>query len=166
MQGAEVQSPTQLISCRLKRGRAWVKLADAESSTVKVTAEEAQVACFIRGVLQSHTAVELVRRDIQGLLSAADAFAEGDVAGLGGWWLMPGRPLQSAQMRWFSLRLRRQDLPGWFTAACKGPGLQQVVCSLTALAQLLLLAGIAADLAQSPDGFNTAFLTVSKDAII
>ena len=58
MQGTELQSLGQLISCRLKRGRAWVKLADAESSTVKVTAEEAEVDCFLRGVLQSHTAVQ------------------------------------------------------------------------------------------------------------
>ena len=43
-----------------------------------------------------HAPVHLVEEEAQGVVAAADAFAEGDVAGLGGWWLPPGHDLDLA----------------------------------------------------------------------
>ena len=93
-QGSMLRDPEELLHCRLKNGRAWIKLADYDSSMVMVNEEEAGVARFLRGLLETSVCVPLVRRELKGLLCAADAYAEGDFAGLGGWWLLPGSKLE------------------------------------------------------------------------
>ena len=43
--------------------------------------------------------------------AAADAFAEHDDAGIGGWWLPPGQSLRPENALWFSVHLSRSSLP-------------------------------------------------------
>ena len=45
--------------------------------------------------------------------AAADASAEQDTAGLGGWWLMPGKALCASNILWFEIQLSRDMLPRW-----------------------------------------------------
>ena len=76
------------------------------------------------------------------VVAAADAFAERDVAGLGGWWLPPGCALSLANVKYFSCYIRRVDLPTWFLQDDDGKqvqALQSCMCALEALAQLVLL---------------------------
>ena len=161
-QGSMLRDPEELLHCRLKNGRAWIKLADYDSSMVMVNEEEAGVARFLRGLLETSVCVPLVRRELKGLLCAADAYAEGDFAGLGGWWLLPGSKLELSAANWFSLRIHRSDLPQWFTQSCENGGLQQVICGLEALAQLLLLDGIVQDLGHDPTILNSALVSVRQ----
>ena len=46
--------------------------------------------------------------------AAADAFASGSVAGIGGWFLPEGAPLAVSSIIWFSVPLDAHSLPGWF----------------------------------------------------
>ncbi len=53
-----------------------------------------------------------------GVVAAADAFADGARAGLGGWWLPSSLPLCPENI--CSILLQPTDLPAWFL--CKGKG--------------------------------------------
>ena len=72
-------------------------------------------------------------------LAAADAWADAEHAGLGGWWLPYGAPVDAAEICWFSVQLTRKSLPSWFRADGNS-SLQACVAALEALAQLILLA--------------------------
>ena len=70
-------------------------------------------------------------------MAAADAYASGQSAGLGGWWLPDGLPLHPANIQWFSISLRQEELPKWF--AEEAQDLQSLISALEALGQLVLL---------------------------
>ena len=72
-------------------------------------------------------------------IAAADAYAEGGCAGIGGWWLPANCALTPENFCWFSIELAPHLLPSWFL--CQGSeDLQPYICALEAVAQLTLLA--------------------------
>ena len=71
-------------------------------------------------------------------LAAADAWADAERAGLGGWWLPDGAPVDAAEIHWFSVQLTRKSLPSWFRAE-SNTSLQACDAALEAVAQLILL---------------------------
>jgi hypothetical protein len=78
----------------------------------------------------------ILLRDCLGSNSAAaDAFADKDRAGIGGWFLLHGDALKASALHWFSVSLLRDDLPDWFD--CQS--LQSGITALEALAQIILL---------------------------
>ena len=128
-----------------------------EGAAVKPCAEEQRVAAFILHLPEARVPVHLVEREQLGALAAADSQADESETGLGGWWLPSGCQLDVAQIRWFSFRVRRADLPHGFTPGEKGaqkPSLQALICALEALARLILLA------LQRQHGFGTNAKTV------
>ena len=82
-------------------------------------------------------------RELEGheTVAAADAFAEHDKAGIGGWWIHAGLPLCPENICWFSYQLQREDLPEWFKPDKEQPqcGLAGCIAALEALAQLVLM---------------------------
>ena len=74
-----------LLTARTRNGRIWTKFSDAsESGEVVLNADETRVAAFFYEVVEANVPVQLATT--AGILgaAAADAFAEGDQAGLGG----------------------------------------------------------------------------------
>ena len=132
-----ISSVWELLGAPFRNGRAWVKFADAASSSTKVTREEAEVAFFFFRVVRQMVPVPLVITAVPGL-AAADAFAEGKNAGLGGWWLVDGAPLSPGHIKYFSIQLHWDDLPALFRPADSND-LQSCISALEALAQLVLL---------------------------
>lgn len=63
---------------------------------------------------------------------AADAFAEGEAAGIGGWLDLDGA-MNRASLVWFSLQFGTQDLPVWWDAPVN---LQSAISSFELLAQV------------------------------
>ena len=82
-------------------------------------------------------AIPLCRAESDGVVSAADAFADAHRAGLGGWWTVPGQEAAKDTVFWFSIPLQKESLPDWL----QSNSLQSFITSFEALAQLLLLLG-------------------------
>ena len=133
----EVATKHELLGLPHRSGWWWVKFGDSESAKVKVSKAEAAVARFITQVVNECVPVPLVVSNATGI-AAADAFAEGKTADLGGWWLPAGAPLRPECVQYFSVRITWDDLPDWFRPA--SGDLQSCIAALEALAQLLLLA--------------------------
>ena len=109
---------------------------------MKPCAEEKQVVGFVLQLIEARVPVQLVELEQKAIVAAADAFADAREAGLGGWWLFAGSPLEVGQMRWFSFKVQLADLPSWFRPQRqKGQpaSLQAIICALEALAQHILL---------------------------
>ena len=97
---------------------------------MRVSREAAEAAAFYRDLIQLDVAIRLVPR----VVAAADAFAEGDRARIGGWWIRPDVQLCPENINWFSYQIYRDDLPEWLRAE----DLASVICALEALAQFVL----------------------------
>ena len=140
--GGQIVWNSWFQDCEFKNGRVWVKFGDFDASCVQATKEESSVALFFLRIVQATSPVHLVEKEGPCVVAAADAFAERDVAGLGGWWLPPGCALSLANVKYFSCYIRRVDLPTWFLHDDDGKqvqSLQSCICALEALAQLVLL---------------------------
>ena len=129
--GVDIQQHTGTL------GSAWVKFGDPDSKLVRVSSQAASAACFYYDLLRFRVAVHLVETTGPRFVAAADAFADGHKAGVGGWWLRPGCELRPENICWFSYAVTAEELPEWFV----GPqGMESVICALEALAQLILCA--------------------------
>ena len=69
--------------CVFMQGHVWVKFGDTASRQVQPSKEETAVSLFFLRIVEANAPVHLVEHEAPGVLAAADAFAEGDVAGLG-----------------------------------------------------------------------------------
>ena len=76
--------------------------------------DETRVAAFVYEVVEANVPVQLATS--AGMLgaAAADAFADDDQAGLGGWWIEPGAELHLRNIQYFSISVQLRDLPVWF----------------------------------------------------
>ena len=141
--GRPVTARQTLLEPVANDGGTWAKFGDPTSRHVVASKEESSVAAFSCTLsVPMHAPVHLVEEEAQGVVAAVDAFGEGDVAGLGGWWLCPGHDLDLANIQYFAISLKRSDLPAWFCHDNDGkqvPSLQSCICALEALAQLVLL---------------------------
>ena len=130
----------------------WAKFGDPESEEVRVTPAAAAAAQFYSELVRLRVAVRLVETAGPRLVAAADAFAEGGRAGIGGWWLRPGCTLRPDNIFWFSCCVAPADLPDWFGCSA---ALERVISALEALAQLVLCALV---LREEPLGCRPAHL--------
>ena len=137
--GRAVCRPQDALSFPVKRNKAWVKFGEPDAVDISITKEERATARFFRQLLllQEEVPIPLIDRAGPNGVAAADAYASGQSAGLGGWWLPDGLPLHPANIQWFSISLRQEDLPKWFTEEAQD--LQSLISALEALAQLVLL---------------------------
>ncbi|CAE7027690.1 unnamed protein product [Symbiodinium sp. CCMP2592] len=92
----------------------WLKFGDWACDSVKPCAEEKQVAGFFLRLIEPRAPVHLVELEQKAVVAAADACASEHEAGLGGWWLPAGSPLEVDQLRWFSFKVQVSDLLDWF----------------------------------------------------
>ena len=118
-------------------GSAWVKFGDSDSKIVRVSPQAASAARFYCDLLRLKVAVHFVETTGPRFVAAADAFADGRKAGVGGWWLRPGCELRPENFRWFSYAFTAEELPEWFVGS---QGMESVICALEALAQLIFCA--------------------------
>ena len=147
--GRPVNAPQMLVEPVSNSGCTWAKFGDPTYRHVVASKEESSVAAFFLYIVSANAPVHLVEEEAHGVVAAADAFAEGDVAGLGGWWLPPGRDLELANIQYFAFRLKRSDLPAWFCQDHEGkqvPSLQSCICALEALAPRLSAGEVKASL--------------------
>lgn len=95
-----VTSAADVLGIPLKQHRVWVKLGEDQAEVITLSKAEVQVAQFFLQLLsaQEQVPVHLVESTRPQVLAAADAFAEGDRAGIGGWWLPCGEALDPANI--------------------------------------------------------------------
>ncbi len=122
----------------LANGSATVVLLDLHADTARVSSDCAHAAKLFARTVVSQGSVPLRSVDAAAVAGAADAFATPTSAGLGGWWLPPGKQLEPQNILWFSIPLVRSDLPAWFKSA-DSDSLQSCIAALEGLAQLILL---------------------------
>ena len=115
---------------------AWAKFGDPESEDMHVTPATAAAAQFYFELVRLRVVVRLVETAGPRLVAAADAFAEGGHAGIGGWWLRPGCTLWPDNILLLSCCVAPADLPDWFGCSTD---LERVISALEACAQLVLL---------------------------
>ena len=135
--GRPVPAPSNLLSAPLKQGRAWVKLGEPEPSLIHLTRDEQRLALFFKQLLEHPGPIPLVEEAGPSCVAAADAFADANICGIGGWFLPPGAVLHPRNVFYFSFLINKDELPAWFVAS--GKPLQRYIAALEALAQLVLL---------------------------
>jgi hypothetical protein len=128
---------SQVCSAKLKNGKAWAIFHHWDSNSVRADCEAKFAAQLMLGIVNKDLTCRL-RVNRLDCPAAADAFAEGESWGIGGWWLPSNScSLKPLNINWFSQTGTRQDLPAWFT---KDAGdLQSIIAALEALAQLVLM---------------------------
>ena len=70
--------------------------------------------------------------------AAADAWADENSVGIGGWWWPSGCAATPSSARWFSIQFERADLPTWFCSS-ESSSWQACISAFEALVQLVLL---------------------------
>ena len=130
-----------LVSARTRSGRVWAKFADSlDSGPVVLNTDEARVAAFFLDVVEANVPVQLATTPGIPGAAAADASAEGELAGIGGWWIAPGDRLCPGNIYYFSIAIHLGDLPAWFVKPLGAEKRDlQPLTALEALAQLVLL---------------------------
>ena len=113
-QEVTTMSASLLSHACMTNGHADVVLLDLRSQSARVSKEVATTAIFFYNTVEAHVSVPLRLVEGDSSPAAADAFAESDRAGIGGWWLPPGVPPCPENILWFSMPLERSDLPPWF----------------------------------------------------
>ena len=135
--GHAVQNRADILSAPLKRDQAWLKFGEEGSAEISLSSEE--LARFFMRLLQHQEDAPVHLVDLPGpcVVAAADAYADGTRAGVGGWFLPEDAELHPSNIFWFSCELEWADLPAWFTKDLRD--LQSAIAALEALAQLILL---------------------------
>ena len=138
--GRNIGSKQAILSSPWKNGRASCKFLDPLCQEVSCSKEESEAALLMWNAVHTQVALEMGPLAGDGTCAAADAFADEDAAGIGGWWIPSGEALRPENARWFSVQLNRSSLPDWFwTKQGKSDGLASKIAALEALGQLALL---------------------------
>ena len=147
-------SSAPILNPRIKRGCVECVFYDYTKSWRKTPEACVVAAKFFKNTVTAQEATSLCLKEASSLPCAADAFATADAAGIGGWWVPPGAPLQASAVKWFSFALTRDSLPAWFRCPST-PDLQKTIWALEALAQLVLLVLRAPDVSAGvPPGYT------------
>lgn len=118
-------------------GRGSVAFADWEARRVRVTRSAVVASSLWANFLaQPRVDMPVCRRRVALGAAAADAFASGDWASLGGWWTDSGE-LDVGSCWWFRLEIHRADLDPWIHI--KGD-MQDDIAFFECMAQVVLLA--------------------------
>ena len=139
MGGHAVQNRADMLCAPLKRDQAWLKFGEDGSAEICLSSEELAVARFFTRLLQHQEDAPVHVVDLPGpcIVAAADAYAEGTRAGVGGWLLPEGAELHPSNIFWCSCEVEWAAVPAWFTKDLRD--LQSAIAALEALAQLILL---------------------------
>ena len=117
-------------------GGGSVAFADWQARRVRLTQQALAAAALWQGSLAVGSDRHVQRRWWAQGDAAADAFASGDWASLGGWWMQSG-PLDKARCWWFRLEIHREELARWVPV--RG-ALQDDIAFFECLAQVALAA--------------------------
>ena len=125
-------------------------------------------AQLFKKAMQSHAGVPLCLAEAPLEFAAADAWADENSAGIGGWWCPSGCAATPSSARWFSIQFERADLPTWFCSS-ESSSWQACISAFEALAQLVLLClrcqfgdrhgSLVLKLAQLCDNFGVTYST-------
>ena len=132
------RSDQAIASPRVRSGQIRVVFFDYKSQWTRTSQPSVFAAQLFNKAIANRVKIPLCIRDSPPCLCAADAFAKGDLVGLGGWFLSPGESCEVGRIRWFRLKLTRSDLPSWLRPAPE-QSMQSLIASFEALAQLILL---------------------------
>ena len=135
----EVKTAADFNEVVLKHGGVWVTLWDFSSEWLRVDVETAHAAALFWNAVFVQQSIPLVGPRSFGGIAAADAFAEGDVAGIGGWMLPPGVELRPENIVWFAEEIHIEEVPSWFLAAGGRDSLQGYISAFEAMGQLALM---------------------------
>ncbi|CAK9003567.1 unnamed protein product, partial [Durusdinium trenchii] len=102
MGGHAVQNRADMLCAPLKRDQAWLKFGEDGSAEICLSSEELAVARFFTRLLQHQEDAPVHVVDLPGpcIVAAADAYAEGTRAGVGGWLLPEGAELHPSNIFW------------------------------------------------------------------
>ena len=137
-----VHSTSDVNLCRpdYRSGLVFCVFFDFDYDTARVSPNASHASKMFYNAVLEQQQIPLCISEKGGCSAAADAWADEDIAGIGGWWLPPGASCHPANIHWFSWQLTREDLPKWFKAEDSSSlQLQSSICALEALAQLVLL---------------------------
>lgn len=125
---------------RIRQGVVSCVFYDYSSPRVQRNRASAWTAQLFLHSAQSQIHIPLRVLEPDCVHCAADAFASGSQAGVGGWWSVTGDAAQQSDVFWFSEMLDKTSLPSWM---CAKETLQQDIASFEGIAQLCLLVGRA-----------------------
>ena len=123
---------------RIRQGIISCVFCDYSSPRVQCNKESAWAAQFFLRSVESQLRIPLRIFEPERVHCAADAFASGQQAGVGGWWAASDEALQQSQVFWFSEMLDASCMPPWM---CAKETFQQDIASFEGIAQLCLLVG-------------------------
>ena len=124
---------------RVKRGCVSAVFFDYNAQKTKTSSDSAHAARLFCNAVESSVSIPLCIRYANDGVAAADAFADSDVAGVGGWWLpQTGGSIAAGDAFWFSVVLPRSSWPRWLRVA-GSESLQRCIAAFEAIAQLCLL---------------------------
>ena len=129
--------PINSLDCEPLRTPSCV-FYDYSSPRVQCNKESAWAAQFFLRSVESQLRIPLRIFEPERVHCAADAFASGQQAGVGGWWTASDEALQQSQVFWFSEMLDESCMPPWM---CAKETFQQDIASFEGIAQLCLLVG-------------------------
>jgi hypothetical protein len=123
----------------IRKERVTLLFLDSLSETTRLTSQAQQTATLFWNTVSCSKPISSQKVRLNSYISAADAFAEGTMAGIGGWASLSSEALAPNSIHWFAIQVNSSDLPNWMTSENE-LSLQRVISSLEALAQLCLLA--------------------------
>ena len=139
LRGERVAGPGHhLPEGALWHGMISVVFFNYSCASTRTCASSSFAARLFHNAVAEEVRIPLCIKEAPPCLCAADAFAKGKMAGLGGWFLLSGLLCAVRNIRWFRLAVTRDTLPSWLRPAQSEP-LQSIIASLEALAQLMLL---------------------------
>ena len=123
---------------RIRQGMISCVFYNYSSPTIQCNRAAAWAAQLFLRAVENQVRIPLRVLEPGRVRSAADAFATGQRAGVGGWWAVSEDALQQSKVFWFSEMLDSTSLPSWL---CAKETLQQDIASFEGVAQLCLLVG-------------------------
>ncbi|CAE7449580.1 unnamed protein product, partial [Symbiodinium pilosum] len=124
---------------RVKRGCVSAVFFDYNAQKTKTSSDSAHAARLFCNAVESSVSIPLCIRYANDGVAAADAFADSDVARIGGWWLpQTGGSIAAGDAFWFSVVLPRSSWPRCLRVA-GSESLQRCIAAFEAIAQPCLL---------------------------
>ena len=133
----ESLSAQPLSTPRSKHGQVALTFYEYGAKHATMSSHAAFTARLFHNAVAANMCVPLILRSKQESWASADAWAERDRAGIGGWWTSCA-PSSKADVFWFSMQFSKADLPDWFKSE-SSVSLQSCIAALEALAQLVLM---------------------------
>ena len=136
--GHDVWSREDCRTPKWKHGACWIRFADYAGADVEVDKPTAMVAALFFEAISSNGGWRLSGlSEKRGWAAAADAYASGKHAGIGGWFTLDGNwPSSPADIIWFAMPVNMSDMPDRWPRTTDQ---QKWIATLEAIAQWVLL---------------------------